>query len=157
MFSENIPLALRTSCVNCTDLQKKFIRKSSRFIMTQRPDDWELIVRKFDPEGVYKEGFYKFLDGDWSAKSWTWESWWRTGVPAFNKLHKVTLDYYRLTVWYFCMNKIWDFIINKKFSVINTFKYHVSYTNGKISVRIILLFYLFFHRRPIQNLCISSL
>ncbi|KAJ9585923.1 hypothetical protein L9F63_020431 [Diploptera punctata] len=63
-LKENIPLALRTSCVDCSDLQKKFIRKSSRFIMTQRPDDWEMIVRKFDPRGDYREGFYKFLDGD---------------------------------------------------------------------------------------------
>ena len=30
-----------------------------------------------------------------------------------------------------------------------TFKYHVSCPDGKISVRINLLFYLFFHRRPI--------
>ena len=33
---------------------------------------------------------------------------------------------------------------------INTFKYHVSCTDGKISVRIELPF---FHHRPIQNLC----
>ena len=35
----------------------------------------------------------------------------------------------------------------------STFKYHVSYTDRKISVRINLLFYLFFHRRPNQHLC----
>ena len=29
--------------------------------------------------------------------------------------------------------------------LINTFKYHVSYTDGKISVRIIYFYYLFFH------------
>ena len=34
----------------------------------------------------------------------------------------------------------------------NTFKYHVSCIDGKISVRINLLSYLFFHRRPIQQL-----
>ena len=33
--------------------------------------------------------------------------------------------------------------------LINSFKYHVSCTDGKMSVRINLLFYLFFHRRPI--------
>ena len=32
--------------------------------------------------------------------------------------------------------------------VINTFKYHVSCTDGKISVRIIYFYYLFFHHRP---------
>ena len=33
---------------------------------------------------------------------------------------------------------------------INNFNYHVSCTDGKISVRIIYFYYLFFHRRPIQ-------
>ena len=36
-----------------------------------------------------------------------------------------------------------------------TFKYHVSCTDGKISVRIDLLFYLFFHRHPIQVVFLS--
>ena len=41
--------------------------------------------------------------------------------------------------------------------VADTFKYHVSCTGEKISVRINLLFYLFFHSRPIQHLCGSFL
>ena len=32
--------------------------------------------------------------------------------------------------------------------IFNTFKYHVSCTDGKISVRIIYIYYLFLHRRP---------
>ena len=36
---------------------------------------------------------------------------------------------------------------------INTFKYHVSCTDGKISVRIIYFYYLFFHRCPTHKLC----
>ncbi|PSN33547.1 hypothetical protein C0J52_25416 [Blattella germanica] len=63
-LKDNIPLALRTSCTDCSELQKKFIRKSSKFIITHRPEDWELIVQKYDPKGVYREGFYKFLDSD---------------------------------------------------------------------------------------------
>ena len=39
---------------------------------------------------------------------------------------------------------------------LNTFKYHVSCTDVKISVTINLLFYLFFHRRPIQHLLFLS-
>ena len=42
-------------------------------------------------------------------------------------------------------------------SLVSTFKYHVSCTDGKISVRINLLLYLFFHRHPIQQLCVSFL
>ena len=37
------------------------------------------------------------------------------------------------------------------------FIYHVSCTDGKISVRINLIFYLFFQRCPIQHLCVSFL
>ena len=41
-------------------------------------------------------------------------------------------------------------------SFINAFKYHVSCTDGKISVRIIYFYYLFFHRRPTHKLCFLS-
>ena len=37
-----------------------------------------------------------------------------------------------------------------KVNMFNTFKYHVSCTDGKISVRIIYFYYLFFHHHPIQ-------
>ena len=40
---------------------------------------------------------------------------------------------------------------------INTFKYHVLCADGKISIRVNLLYYRFFHRRPIQQLCVSFL
>ena len=39
---------------------------------------------------------------------------------------------------------------------INTFKYHVSCTDGKISVRVIYFYYLFFHCHPTQPLCFLS-
>ena len=41
--------------------------------------------------------------------------------------------------------------------ITNTFKYHVWCTDGKISVRIIYLYCLFFHRRPTHKLCFISL
>ena len=37
-----------------------------------------------------------------------------------------------------------------------TFKYHVSRTDGKISVGIIYFYYLFFHSRPTHKLCFLS-
>ena len=43
-----------------------------------------------------------------------------------------------------------------KHVTINTFKYHVSYTDGKIAVTIIYFNYLFFHRRPTHKLCFLS-
>ena len=38
----------------------------------------------------------------------------------------------------------------------NTIKYHVSCTDGKISVGIIYFYHLFFHNRPIYKLCFLS-
>ena len=38
----------------------------------------------------------------------------------------------------------------------NAFKYHVSCTDGKISVKIIYFYYLFFHHRPTHKLCFLS-
>ena len=43
----------------------------------------------------------------------------------------------------------WPFILVDKL-FLNTFTYHVSCTDRKISVRISLLFYLVFHHRPIR-------
>ena len=42
--------------------------------------------------------------------------------------------------------------INLTPRIVITFKYHVSCTNGKISVKIIYFYYLFFHRRPTHKL-----
>jgi hypothetical protein len=39
---------------------------------------------------------------------------------------------------------------------INTFKYYVSGTDGKILVTIIYFYYLFFHHRPTHKLCFIS-
>ena len=38
-------------------------------------------------------------------------------------------------------------------TIIDTFKFHVSCIDGKISVRIIYFYYLFLHRRPTHKLC----
>ena len=54
--------------------------------------------------------------------------------------------------------KLQYLIINLKTQIykINTFKYQVSCTDGKISFRIIYFYYLFFHRRPTHKLCFLS-
>ena len=43
-----------------------------------------------------------------------------------------------------------------KYGFINTFKYHVSCANGKISVRCIYFYYIFSHRRSNHKLCFLS-
>ncbi|XP_021913269.1 putative odorant-binding protein A10 isoform X2 [Zootermopsis nevadensis] len=42
----DLPDALRTQCAKCTDTQKRMIRKSSRYLLTNRPEDWKAITRK---------------------------------------------------------------------------------------------------------------
>ena len=46
-------------------------------------------------------------------------------------------------------------VIISRNQVINAFKYHVSCTDGKISVRIIYFSYLIFHRRSNHKLFLS--
>ena len=45
-----------------------------------------------------------------------------------------------------------ELLIDFVYLVINIFKYHVSYTDGKSSVRIIYFYYLVLHRRPNHKL-----
>ena len=45
-----------------------------------------------------------------------------------------------------------SFIFDNENVRVHTFKYHISCTDGKISVRIMYFYYLFFHRRkPYRN------
>ena len=61
-----------------------------------------------------------------------------------NQLDK---QYYMLALYFLSAHEAMNL------SSINTFKYHVSCTDGKISVRINLLFYLFFTVVP-SNTCV---
>nr|UTN00842.1 chemosensory protein [Semanotus bifasciatus] len=59
---EHIPEAITTNCEKCTEPQKKIVRKASTFIMKNRPQEWEKIRRKYDPEDKYKESFMNFIN-----------------------------------------------------------------------------------------------
>ncbi|KAJ8983043.1 hypothetical protein NQ317_013248 [Molorchus minor] len=61
-FRKNIPEAITTNCVNCTDAQKRIVKKTSLYIMKNRPEDWDKIRLKFDPTEKYKESFVKFIN-----------------------------------------------------------------------------------------------
>jgi hypothetical protein len=52
---------LKNACADCSNSHKYFIRKASLYLMKNRPKDWEEIARKYNPTGVYRESFYKFL------------------------------------------------------------------------------------------------
>uniref|UniRef100_A0A310S3G9 Chemosensory protein 12 n=1 Tax=Chrysomela lapponica TaxID=153811 RepID=A0A310S3G9_CHRLA len=61
-FRTHIPDAISNNCARCTDAQVNIIRKTSRFIMRNNPDDWERISKKFDPQRKYRANFIKFLN-----------------------------------------------------------------------------------------------
>lgn len=61
-LTAHIPEAITTNCSKCTDAQVKIIKKTSYFIMKNRPEDWERIRKKFDPEEKYKDSFIKFIN-----------------------------------------------------------------------------------------------
>ncbi|KAF7283887.1 ejaculatory bulb-specific protein 3-like [Rhynchophorus ferrugineus] len=60
---KHIPDALTTQCDKCTDAQKKFVRKGALHLIQKRPEDWQKITKKFDPEAKYGAGFQEFLKG----------------------------------------------------------------------------------------------
>nr|CAH7747823.1 unnamed protein product [Callosobruchus chinensis] len=61
-FRRNIPDALQTGCQKCSEAQKKIVQKTSDHIRKNRPDDWDKIRLKFDPEGKYSKTFEQFLN-----------------------------------------------------------------------------------------------
>lgn len=52
-FAEFLPDALKTNCSKCTQKQKDGGRKVIKFLVKNKPDVWEKILKKFDPEGIY--------------------------------------------------------------------------------------------------------
>ncbi|XP_018563006.1 ejaculatory bulb-specific protein 3 [Anoplophora glabripennis] len=62
-FRDHVPEAITTNCAKCTEAQINIIRKTSVFIMKKRPEDWEKIKNKFDPQEKYKDSFMKFING----------------------------------------------------------------------------------------------
>jgi hypothetical protein len=56
-FIENIPEALLTECVKCSEVQKKQAGIVLSFIQLYHPDMWEAILNKYDPEGTYRKKY----------------------------------------------------------------------------------------------------
>ncbi|XP_066603691.1 ejaculatory bulb-specific protein 3-like [Prorops nasuta] len=55
------PEALATRCEKCTEKQKAITKKVLVFLMKEKPDVWQLFLKKYDPDGVYTEDFEEFL------------------------------------------------------------------------------------------------
>nr|CAD7589488.1 unnamed protein product [Timema genevievae] len=62
--ADNIPDALESKCAKCTDAQKKLLRKSSKHLKENNPDEWKQLIDHFDPEGKYSGTFETFLSSE---------------------------------------------------------------------------------------------
>lgn len=56
-LKDNLPDAIETHCMKCTEKQKYGSEKVIRFIIDKRPDDWKYLETRYDPEGKYKKQY----------------------------------------------------------------------------------------------------
>ncbi|XP_018046998.1 PREDICTED: ejaculatory bulb-specific protein 3 [Atta colombica] len=52
-LKENLPDALETECIKCSEKQKKGTEKVIRYLVNKKPETWELLKKKYDPSGQY--------------------------------------------------------------------------------------------------------
>nr|ALG36162.1 chemosensory protein 9 [Sclerodermus sp. MQW-2015] len=56
-LKKNLPDALQTACVSCSEAQKDVADKFSQFLIDHKPDQWKLLEEKYDPDGEYKKRY----------------------------------------------------------------------------------------------------
>nr|CAD7604574.1 unnamed protein product [Timema genevievae] len=59
-----LPEALRTTCAKCTETQKKFVRRVSKYLIENQPENWNKISDHYDKERKYADSFNKFIYSD---------------------------------------------------------------------------------------------
>lgn len=52
---ELLPDAIRSDCSKCTPTQKRNSKKVITFLRTRRPKDWDALITKYDPQGLFKQ------------------------------------------------------------------------------------------------------
>ncbi|XP_018333667.1 ejaculatory bulb-specific protein 3 [Agrilus planipennis] len=53
-FKKDIPVFIKSKCGDCTDVQRKVVLKASKFLIEKKPDEWKLLLSKYDPSGEYE-------------------------------------------------------------------------------------------------------
>ncbi|XP_050598129.1 ejaculatory bulb-specific protein 3-like [Bombus affinis] len=56
-FKQILPEALATECAKCTEKQRENVNKVVIFLITKRPEMWERMMNKFDPEKKYRHKY----------------------------------------------------------------------------------------------------
>ncbi|XP_017045125.1 ejaculatory bulb-specific protein 3 [Drosophila ficusphila] len=49
-----LPDALQSDCSKCTDVQRRNSEKVINFLRAHRAGEWNLLLKKYDPNGVYR-------------------------------------------------------------------------------------------------------
>ena len=52
-LKEHLPDALETECSKCSEKQKATTEKVIRFLVNKKPATWDLLKKKYDPNGQY--------------------------------------------------------------------------------------------------------
>lgn len=48
-----LPDALRTECSKCSDQQRRGSERVLRYIIDNKPTEWGILQRRYDPQNVY--------------------------------------------------------------------------------------------------------
>nr|WBW64306.1 CSP1 [Frankliniella occidentalis] len=56
-----LPEVIDSKCERCTDNQKKMMAKAVKHVKDNRPDDWERLTNKYDPDHTKTEDIDKFI------------------------------------------------------------------------------------------------
>ncbi|KAL3289141.1 hypothetical protein HHI36_003579 [Cryptolaemus montrouzieri] len=51
---KRLPEALETGCAQCTEKQKEMGKRVSKFLMTEKPELWNELMEKYDPDKKYR-------------------------------------------------------------------------------------------------------
>nr|ARO46439.1 chemosensory protein 1 [Pachypeltis micranthus] len=56
-LKEVLPDALQTECSKCSDKQKHGAEKVLRFMLTKKPEDYQVLENIFDKESIYRKKY----------------------------------------------------------------------------------------------------
>lgn len=61
MISEILPEALKTQCAKCNETQKQGALKVVQRLQKDYPEEWKLLLDKWDPKREYFTKFEEFM------------------------------------------------------------------------------------------------
>lgn len=57
-----VPDAIIDGCGKCSEKQRANSEKVIRHLVKNRPRDWEKLLKKYDPQGIYREKYQHYLN-----------------------------------------------------------------------------------------------